>query len=154
LRNPLNATILHAVALWAWHMPALFNAVLVSTAMHRLQHACFFFSAVLFWWALFYGPARNRGYGVAVLFLFVTSLHSAALGIFLTLSRQPWYEQQSDFAAWCGLSPLDDQQLAGLVMWVPGGMIYTGAALFFAARWISQSGRNHFAGARHAVSAG
>ena len=149
LRNPLVATLVHGVALWAWHMPLLYNAVLVDIAMHRLQHACFFFTAVLFWWSMFYGPLRERGYGIALGCLFFTSLHSAVLGIFLTLARQPWYPQQGEFAAMCGLTPLEDQQLAGLVMWIPPGLIYLGFALFFAARWISRAG---YAGGRHAFS--
>jgi cytochrome c oxidase assembly factor CtaG len=153
LRNPLVATGLHGIALWAWHMPVLYNTVLTDIVMHRLQHASFFFSATLFWWSLFYGPLRARGYGIAVGCLFFTSLHSAILGIFLTLARQPWYPQQEEFAALCGLTPLEDQQLAGLVMWVPPGMIYLGFALYFAARWISGSGSTGRTGARYATAA-
>jgi putative membrane protein len=139
LRDPLIATLIHAVVLWAWHMPRLFNLVLVDVTMHRLQHATFFFSAVLFWWSLFYGPLRQRGYGMSVGWLFVTSLHTAALGIFLTLSRLPWYPRQTEFASQWGLTPIEDQQLAGLVMWVPAGFVYMAVALFFASRWISTS---------------
>jgi putative membrane protein len=91
---------------------------------------------------------------VAVACLFFTSLHSAILGIFLTLARQPWYPEQEQFAALCGLTPLEDQQLAGLVMWVPPGLIYLGFALFFAGRWITRSGVGapRPAGARHAFA--
>jgi putative membrane protein len=149
LRNPLVATVVHGIALWAWHMPVLYNAVLADVPMHRLQHASFFFSAVLFWWSLFYGPLRERGYGIAVGCLFFTSLQSAMLGIFLTLARQPWYPQQGEFAAMCGLTPLEDQQLAGLVMWIPPGLVYLGFALFFAGRWIAWATD---AGGRHAFS--
>jgi putative membrane protein len=153
VRNPLVATILHGLALWAWHMPVLYNTVLTNITMHRLQHASFFFSATMFWWSLFYGPLRVRGYGMAVGALFFTSLHSAVLGIFLTLARQPWYPQQGEFAAQCGLTPLEDQQLAGLVMWVPPGIIYLGFALYFAARWISDSGGLGRPGGGYAVAA-
>jgi putative membrane protein len=152
LRDPFAATLLHAVALWAWHAPALYTTVLTSLPMHRLQHASFFFSAVLFWWTLFYGPGRQRSYGIAVSCLFLTSLHSAILGILLTLSRQPWYPQQSDFASICGLTPMEDQQLAGLIMWVPPGLIYLGAALYFAGRWISNAGAARGPGDRHVLA--
>lgn len=151
LRNPLVATLLHGIALWVWHMPLLYNTVLTDITMHRLQHASFFFSGLLFWWTLFYGPARQRGHGIAVGCLFFTSLHSAILGIFLTLARQPWYPQQGEFAAVCGLTPLEDQQLAGLVMWVPPGLIYLGAALYFAARWISPAHAPYPVGGQHAL---
>jgi cytochrome c oxidase assembly factor CtaG len=137
LRLSLVATVLHAVALWVWHMPQLYNAVLTNLTMHRLQHASFFFTALLFWWSLFYGPARTRGYGIAVACLFFTSLQCAVLGIFLTLARQPWYPAQENFTSYLGLTPLEDQQLAGLVMWVPPGFVYLCFALYFAAQWIS-----------------
>jgi cytochrome c oxidase assembly factor CtaG len=137
LRLSLAATVLHAVALWVWHMPQLYNAVLTNLTMHRLQHASFFFTALLFWWSLFYGPARARGYGIAVACLFFTSLQCAVLGIFLTLARQPWYPAQENFTSYLGLTPLEDQQLAGLVMWVPPGFVYLCFALYFAAQWIS-----------------
>jgi cytochrome c oxidase assembly factor CtaG len=152
LRNPLVATLVHAIALWVWHMPVLYNTVLADVAMHRLQHASFFFTAVLFWWSLCYGPLRERGYGIAVGCLFFTTLHSAVLGIFLTLARQHWYPQQGEFAALCGLTPLEDQQLAGLVMWVPPGLIYLGFALYLAARWISEAGAVHRPGGRYAIA--
>jgi putative membrane protein len=139
LRDPLVATVLHAMVLWAWHMPQLFNLVLVYITMHRLQHATFFLSAVLFWWSLFFGPMRHRAYGASVAWLFVTNLQTAALGILITLAREPWYPQQTAFASAWSLTPLQDQQLAGLVMWVPAGFVYTGIALYFAARWISAS---------------
>jgi putative membrane protein len=145
-RLPLVATLIHTVALWAWHMPFLYNSVLTNIAMHRLQHASFFFSALLFWWTLFYGPARHRAYGIAVACLFFTSLNSAVLGIFLTLARTPWYPQQQQLAESWGLTPLEDQQLAGLVMWVPPGLIYLGFALFFAGRWIAPPRKALFAG--------
>jgi putative membrane protein len=134
------ATLLQAVALWAWHMPVLYNAALAYDGMHRLQHASFLITALLFWWSLFYGRARRRGYGAAVLYLFATTLNSAALGILLTLSRTVWYPRQAEFAAQWGLTPLEDQQLAGLVMWVPCGLLYTVAGLWFAALWITSAG--------------
>jgi len=152
LRNPFTATAIHGLALWLWHMPIMYDAVLTDIAMHRLQHASFFFSALLFWWSLLYGPLRARGYGIAVGCLFFTSLHSAILGIFLTLARQPWYPGQGEFAEACGLTPLEDQQLAGLVMWVPPGLIYLGAALYFASCWISRADVSYRAGERYAIA--
>jgi cytochrome c oxidase assembly factor CtaG len=153
ISDPLAATLLHAVALWAWHMPLLYNAVLADVTAHRLQHVSFLVTALLFWWSLLYGRARARGYGAAVLYLFATMLHSAALGILLTLSRAVWYPAQGPFAAALGLTPLQDQQLAGLIMWVPAGLVYTAAALAFAARWIARAGDASLTGAQHAPAA-
>jgi putative membrane protein len=138
--HPLGATALHAVAIWAWHMPFFYDFVLTSLLAHRLQHLSFLITAVLFWWSLLHGRLRERGHGLAVLCLFVTMVHTALLGALLTLSRRLWYSQQNTFAEVFGLTRLEDQQLAGLVMWVPMGLIYTVAALAIAAHWIAHSG--------------
>jgi putative membrane protein len=140
LTEPLVATILHGAALWAWHMPVLYKAVLTNDFAHWLQHLSFFITALLFWWALLWGRARERGYGVAVLYLFATALHTGVLGVLLTLSRNVWYPGQAVFPADFGLTALEDQQLAGLVMWVPAGFVYMGAALALAGVWISRAG--------------
>jgi hypothetical protein len=79
-------------------------------------------------------------------------VHSAILGILLTLSRQPWFAGQSEFASICGLTPIEDQQLAGLVMWAPPGLIYLGFGLYFDGRWIATSGALH-AENKHALVA-
>jgi cytochrome c oxidase assembly factor CtaG len=149
IRTPIVATVLHTVALWIWHMPQLYNAVLTNVTMHRLQHAIFFFTALLFWWSLFYGAVRKQGYGIAIACLFFTSLQCAVLGIFLTLARQPWFSGQETFAISLGLTPLEDQQLAGLIMWVPPGFVYLGFALYFAGQWISRASESHAPGGRY-----
>ncbi|HEY0440983.1 MAG TPA: cytochrome c oxidase assembly protein [Xanthobacteraceae bacterium] len=151
--DPLIATLVHGAALWAWHLPGLYNTVLTSIVMHRLQHASFVVTALLFWWSLFYGRAGLRGYGAAVFYLFVTTLHSGVLGLVIALSPKLLFPQQVAFAADWGLTPREDQQLAGLVMWVPMGFIYTAAALYFAACWITGA-RSQWQGARHAPLAG
>ena len=150
LTDPLVATVLHAVALWAWHMPALYNAVLTDGFAHWLQHLSFFITALLFWWSLLQGRARQRGYGAAVFYLFATALHTALLGVLLTVSKGLWYPAQGVFAASFGLTPLEDQQFAGLVMWVPAGLVYAGAALALAGLWIGRSGARLAPGGAHA----
>jgi putative membrane protein len=141
LVNPAVATLLHAVALWAWHVPALYDAALTDDRLHWLQHVSFFVTALLFWWALLRGAARERGYGAAVFYLFATSLHSGFLGILIALARQPLYPRQTGAALEWGLTPLEDQQLAGLVMWVPAGLVYAAAALALAGLWIAHAGK-------------
>jgi cytochrome c oxidase assembly factor CtaG len=106
-----------------------------------LQHISFFVSGLLFWWVLFHGRGRERSMrvrdGISVACLFITVLHSGLLGALLTLSPRIWFPQQGLLAADFGLTPLEDQQLAGLVMWIPMGTLYTCEALFFAYRWLS-----------------
>src|SRR3954451_4023000 len=71
-----NATLLHGIAIWVWHAPALFDAAVTNVAMHRLQHLSFLLTAMLFWWSVFY---RSNA-GVAAWHLFVTMLHTSILG--------------------------------------------------------------------------
>jgi putative membrane protein len=135
LTRPLPATLLHGAVVWLWHTPALYQAALDSVAWHRIEHLTFTLTAILFWWSL----VRGRHQALKVACLFVTMLHCGLLGLLLTLSPRIWYPAQTALAADWDLTPLQDQQLAGLVMWVPTGAIYTIAALYFAAVWIDTS---------------
>jgi putative membrane protein len=153
LTDPLVATLLHGAAVWLWHAPALYEAALADPWIHWLQHLSFFVTALLFWRALLQGPERERGYGVAVFYLFVTSLHTGFLGILLSLMRHAIYPVQTSRAAEWGLTSLEDQQLAGLFMWIPAGLVYAAAALILAGLWIARSGSSRSRGGRHAYSA-
>ncbi len=138
---PFVAWVIHAVALWGWHVPFLFQATLESEWVHALQHASFFGSALLFWWAIFHGRERAFGYGAAVLYLFTTALHSSLLGALLTFARTVWYPVYSGATQSWGLTPLEDQQLGGLIMWVPAGIVYIIAALALFAGFLRESGQ-------------
>ena len=72
--------------------------------------------------------------------LFFTALHTGLLGVLLALAPRLWYPANAADARLWGLTPLEDQQLAGLVMWVPAGLIYAGAALVLAGVWIQAVG--------------
>jgi cytochrome c oxidase assembly factor CtaG len=135
LTRPSHATILHGVAIWVWHVPLLFDAAVLHESVHRLQHLSFFLTALLFWWAL----VRRSRYGTATWHLFVTMIHTTVLGALMALAPRVLYTAQTADAASWGLTPLEDQQLAGIVMWVPAGSVYAGAALVFAALWIARS---------------
>ena len=137
LTQPATATILHGIAIWAWHVPALFDDTLANVALHRLQHVSFTATAILFWWAVL----RRCNAGCACMHVFITLMHTSRLGAILTLSPRVLYPTQTMNASLWSLSPLEDQQLAGLVMWVPAGLIYAGAALTLVALWISRSGQ-------------
>jgi cytochrome c oxidase assembly factor CtaG len=150
ITDPLVATALHGTAIWVWHMPLLYNAVLRNDLAHWLQHLSFFVTALLFWWSLLQGRAGQRGYGAAVFYLFATALHTGLLGVLLMVSKSLWYPAQATFAADWGLTPLEDQQVAGLIMWVPAGIVYAGAALALAGTWIGRAGAGRPADAAHA----
>jgi cytochrome c oxidase assembly factor CtaG len=102
------------------------------------QHVSFLATALLFWWAILNVPVARRG--VAAFHLFATVLALTFLGALLTLSSHPMYASYPSHQIF-QLSPLEDQQLAGLIMWVPGCAIYAVAALTLLGHWISKSGR-------------
>jgi cytochrome c oxidase assembly factor CtaG len=134
LMDPTVATVLHGVALWVWHAPALFDATVENEFLHRLQHVSFLASALIFWWALFRRPRSD--YGLGAIHVFATMVHMSLLGALLTLSPRLLYGAQTADAPLFGFTPLEDQQLAGLVMWVPAGTLYAGTALAMLAFWL------------------
>jgi putative membrane protein len=135
IMQPLPATVLSGAVLWLWHLPGPFVAALEHPAMHALQHLSFFATALLFWAAM-QAPAHRRREGAAALYLFATALHTGALGALMAFSAQSWYPLRG--APPFGLSPLEDQQLAGLIMWIPGGLVYAAAALVQLARMLAR----------------
>lgn len=137
--QPVTATLIQAAFLWLWHAPQLFDLALVSPPGHVAQHLCFLVSALLFWTAMV-RPGR-AGQGVAVLCLFATSVVSGALGALMAFSESPWYAGYALAGTDpFGLSPAEDQQIAGLLMWIPGGLIHAGAALFLIAQTLKDTG--------------
>jgi cytochrome c oxidase assembly factor CtaG len=135
--GPVAAWIVHTAALWIWHVPALFNAAVVHEGVHALQHASFFAAALLYWWSVL--RARGERCGAAVLSLFATSVSATALGALLTLSAVPWYAAYGAGPAGTAWTPLEDQQLAGLIMWVPACLVYVVAALGLVVQWVRET---------------
>lgn len=135
LTRPLVAWSISAVVLWVWHAPALFQAALRSDAVHTLQHISFLGSSLLFWWALM----RSMSCGGAVVHVFTTAVHTSVLGALLTFAPSIWYPAYAATAGTWGLTPLEDQQLAGLIMWVPPSVAYIAAGLALFALWLRQS---------------
>lgn len=128
------ATALQAVALWGWHVPSLFALALAHPGWHIVQHLCFLGTALLFWHAVWRAPMRD-GVGGTVGALFLTATVSGSLGALMAFARGAWYPEYSALGlAAMGLTPLQDQQLAGLLMWVPGGLVHAGAALWLLGR--------------------
>jgi putative membrane protein len=137
MAHPAGAWILHALALWAWHVPALFEASLASRGIHELQHASFLGTALLLWWSVL-GRGIRRSDAASLGSLFTTMLHTGALGALLTFAPAAWYAGHAG-ASLFGLTPLEDQQLGGLVMWAPGGLAYLVAGLAIVASWLRSS---------------
>jgi putative membrane protein len=137
---PLSVFLLHGVALWVWHLPALYVYALEHEWMHVVQHISFLGTAALFWWGIGHGRYGRIAYGAAVVYVFATAVHSGVLGALLTFSPRVWYVPYLTSHP-AGLTPLEDQQLAGLLMWVPAGLILAACGLAIFAAWLRESDR-------------
>jgi putative membrane protein len=135
--RPVEAWLFHAVVIWGWHIPSLFQATQHNFWIHSAQHFSFFASAIAFWWSIFQGRRTSRG--TAILSLFTTTVHTGVLGALMAFSRSPWYPAYANGAAEWGLTPLADQQLAGMIMWIPASAAYLIGALILTRRWLRES---------------
>lgn len=138
ISSPASAWLISALALWAWHVPWLFTRAIESDWMHAAQHASFLLSALLFWWPLANG-APSMGYGGAMVYVFTTAMHTSILGALLTFARMPWYAPYVHTAPLWNLTALEDQQLGGLIMWIPAGTLLLAAFLILLVKWMKQS---------------
>jgi cytochrome c oxidase assembly factor CtaG len=90
---------------------------------------------------MLYGRYGRAGYGAAVFYVFTTTVHTGLLGAILTLATSSLYPRYAVTAAARGIDPVEDQQLAGLIMWVPAGIVLTVAGVALFAAWIGESDR-------------
>ena len=137
--SPFAVFGLHALALWIWHLPSLYEAAVLDDRVHLVQHVCFTGTAALFWWGLIRGRYGRSGYGVALIYIFATALHSGGLGALLTFSDRPWYQLYVQRAH--GGDALGDQQLGGVIMWVPAGVVLMLFGLAMFAAWLGEAER-------------
>jgi putative membrane protein len=133
ITSTTGAWLLQAVAIWAWHVPVLFDAAVGNEIVHGIEHASFTAAAVLFWSTML--RPRAGGYGAAVASAFTTALHTGALGALLTFMPRPLY------SVYAGPGALADQQLAGVIMWVPAGAVFVALGVALGAAWLRESER-------------
>lgn len=137
LSNPFLVWSIYAVVLWVWHTPALYQAAIADEFVHVVEHGTFLGAALLFWWTLFdAGRAGRLNPAAAVLYLFTTGLHAGWLGVLLSLSSQPWYPIYQSAADALSRPALQDQQLAGVIMWAPTAALYLLSSLGLLAFWL------------------
>jgi putative membrane protein len=146
LAHPLLAWTLGVGAMIAWHLPPLFNASLANPALHIFQHLSFLITGVIFWWPVLAPVEEQRMAPLhSIAYLFSACVCCSLLGALLTFTppgAYPAYLNPDDHlgilrlvrTTW-GLDPKTDQQLGGLLMWVPGCFVYLSGILATAARW-------------------
>lgn len=137
LTHPVTAWLLFTMALWTWHASALYEAALRDPTIHVVEHLVYLLTAMLFLYVLFQhtGPNHVR-YGIAIPYLFATATQSGILGALMTFTTQPWYGYYATLVQAWGLTPLQDQQLAGVIMWIPGGAIFNLMTIGYFAAWL------------------
>ncbi len=136
-RSPIARWLLLVAALWLWHSSVLYDLAIRNDFAHALEHVSFLGAAVLFW-TVIVGPVRARlAPGVAMLAVFTMTLQGIVLSMLMTFSPIVWYDAYADAATGWNLDPLADQQLAGVIMWVPTGFIHAGILLAILLRWLS-----------------
>jgi putative membrane protein len=133
LTRPVTISLVHIAALYVWHIPALYSAAVQHEVIHALEHASFFGTALLYW----YMVREHHEYGSRVLSVFIVMMASGVLGALMTFSRVPWYGDHAAYVGAWGLTLLEDQQLAGLFMWVPASLVYVVTVVMLLGSWIN-----------------
>lgn len=128
--------VVQAAVLWLWHAPAPYAAALSSDVVYWLMQLSLLATATGFWWTL-----RAASAPAAVAALAATMVQMGLLGALITFAPQPLYAPHFATTAVWGLSALEDQQLAGLIMWAPAAGFYLGAALLRLALWMGPDPR-------------
>jgi putative membrane protein len=124
--HPLVAWWLFVGTQWLWHMPVGYEWALENRWAHYLEHISFFVTAVAFWWPVIGSPPLPSplGYPARLAYTFLAWLPNSFLGAGITLSRGVLYPFYAAAAQLNGADPLVDQQLAGLIMWIPGDVLF------------------------------
>jgi putative membrane protein len=135
--RPLVAFATYAVALILWHLPAPFNAALEGHGWHVVEHATLLASAVLGWWPVLSASRRLPAlpYAAQLLYLFVLGMPMTVVAAFVTGAEHPLYPWYGAAPRLFGLSALADQQLGGIIMWVPAGVVPLVAFTVVFFRW-------------------
>jgi len=134
--RPLVAWILASVALWFWHLPGPYDWALASESVHTIEHLCFFLTSLAFW-TLVLEPYNGHkpSHGTALIMVTTFAIHNSLLAALLTFSPAPLYHAYSGSAF--DLLPLEDQQLAGLIMWIPASVIHLASVATLIVSWLS-----------------
>jgi putative membrane protein len=141
--HPLVTLIAFNAVMWIWHVPALYDGALRNPNIHIVEHMMFLAAGVLMWLPVVHDvpPGRVLSYPARMAYLFACMVSSSILGAIFTFAPAIAFPFYGDAALAFGLAPLTDQQLAGLIMWVPGSGIFFVAILAVFAAWLNAEDR-------------
>ena len=137
--RPIAAFAIFNVVLAAWHLPVLYNAAMANHDIHILQHLMFLVAAVLMWWPVLSPlPELPRlSYPLQMLYLFLMSIPMQIVSIYLTYADQLLYPAYAAAPRILAVTPLEDQLLGGLIMWIPGGLFFFSVISVIFFKWQS-----------------
>ena len=142
LGRPLPSFMLFCGVLLAWHVPALFNATLRSTALHALEHTLFLGTALMFWKQVINSPPLRARLGAAerIVYVLGAMVVSWILAVVLAFAPHPLYATYAHEVSRPGnITALGDQQLAAGIMWVPGSITFLIVIFVYVHRWLSSA---------------
>jgi putative membrane protein len=145
LHHPVTIFLATTGAIWFWHASVAYEAAANNHILHALEHASFLLTAILFWNVLLSRkPSSRLSPGASVLLIFAVAMQGVILSALLTFGDTIWYPSYEATTRSWSLHPIDDQRLAGLLMWIPGGLLYTAAALRSLGSWLRLEGGPRF----------
>ena len=133
ITTPILGLIFYIICIWTWHIPVFFNLALKSNVIHNFEHLTMFLAGILFWWPILgitFG-SKKISIPLRIVYLLLAVTPTAVVAAFITLSDSLLYGE--DVRRLFNISAMDDQQVGGLIMWVPGNFIFltTLTVLFF-----------------------
>ncbi|MFZ0546206.1 MAG: cytochrome c oxidase assembly protein [Candidatus Promineifilaceae bacterium] len=137
--GPGTVWVAYVIIYLGWHDPSFYNAALESELVHDLEHISFFGVAMLYWWLILgVGPVVHKPFSAIGRFIFLLMAipPNMIAGMAIAFSHSPIYPHYEVMPRIWNISVMSDQRLAGVIMWVPGSMMYIMAALVAAARWL------------------
>jgi cytochrome c oxidase assembly factor CtaG len=140
MTNPIVALILMGVVMLAWHVPALYEFALRSSAWHQVEHSCFFFASIIFWWPVVQPwPTRAQWPRWAMVpYLVIADLQNTVLSAVLVFSDKALYPSYAAGPSLFGFTPQEDQAAAGAIMWVVGSLAFIVPAILIAIQCLTR----------------
>jgi putative membrane protein len=150
LTNPLHSFAIFNVVFAGWHLPPLYNQAMTHHWLHIVQHLMFLIASVLMWWPILSPlPELPRlAYPLQMLYLFLMSIPMSIVAVYIAYADSILYPTYSIAPRIWGISPMQDQQIGGLIMWIPGGLYFFAVISVIFFRWQQRDGDESVAGAQ------